>query len=144
MRSRPAILVNFRWKFAALVLAIFVWFVINLAIERGAVDSNRQIYRSLPVRALTQPGDDRAFQINPAMVDDILISTSRRDLTTNDIQLFVDLTEPLEVDGATRPVLVHAPAGVEVIRIYPPRVLVERLVPVPTGSLTNSLRPGIQ
>ena len=76
MSLRDFIQHNFWLKLFSLLLATLIWFAINFGIKSGLRpvqnpiinQTTRQIIR-VPVRVLTQPGDQRVFKVDPRDVD---------------------------------------------------------------------------
>src|SRR4051812_14712640 len=97
---------NFRWKLTALLLAMVVWFVIKFAIYRGITGGRKQVLRHQPVMVLSAPEDTGIFHLDPPQVDVILQST--KELTGDDIEVFLNLTTMPDVNSALKQVLVRA------------------------------------
>lgn len=132
------ILNNFRWKAGALILAVFVWFLINFAISKGVKPSDRtlgdmreQTFIEQTVFVLTPPGDLRIFKVTPPKVDITIRSTALalNRLGKADIRAFVDLADATNLVSESREVLVKTPDGIEIsdIRVKPSAVTVERM-----------------
>ena len=109
------ILRNFRWKAGALILAVFVWFLIQLAISEGfrpseslLADFQEETFLEQPVHVLTAPTDTHRFKVTP---DRVLVTIRAnasvlKRLTVADIRAFVDLADWVDstnlVTGARR------------------------------------------
>jgi hypothetical protein len=133
MALRNIILYNFRWKITALLLATLFWMVIKFTIASG----RNQRLPHLPVMALKAADDPRVFRIHPPQVD--VVVQSVREMRTQDLLVFVDLTTMPDVSATFKEVLVRAPEGTRLIRVEPSiLVSVERIVPE-ASALTNSL-----
>jgi hypothetical protein len=139
MALPDAALNNFRWKLTALLLAMVVWFVIKFAIYRGITGGRKQVLRHQPVMVLSAPEDTGIFHLDPPQVDVVLQST--KELTGDDIEVFLNLTTMPDVNSALKPVLVRAADSTKLVlvRVDPPFVTAERVSP-PEPALTNSFR----
>ncbi|MBI4661515.1 MAG: hypothetical protein HY735_22055 [Verrucomicrobia bacterium] len=133
------ILHNFRWKAGALALAVFIWFLIQVAISKGfrpsdhpLTESRDDTFPDLPVLVLTAPGDKETFTITPARVDVTIRSTpsALSRLEKTDIRAFVDLADATNGTKETREVLVSLPTGFEAarIKVKPSSVTAERVI----------------
>jgi hypothetical protein len=137
MAYRDFILNNLRWKVTALVLAMLVWFVIKVAIYKGATGGREQILRRQSVLVLTAPDDPRLFRLEPAIVDVFIQGT--KELQPDDVQVFVNLSLwPEGVNSALKQVLVRGTQATKT-RVDPLFVMVERVSP-PEATLRNSLK----
>jgi hypothetical protein len=137
MSLRDLVLNNLRWKLTALLLAMLVWFVIKVAIHKGATGGPNQVLRHQPVMVLKAPDDPRSFRIDPPQVD--VVVQGAKELGPDDLQVFVNLTKwPEDVPSLFKPVLVRA-ADSSKVRVQPLFVMVERVAP-PEASLSNPLK----
>lgn len=138
MAFRDFILSNFKWKLGALSMAMFVWFIIQIALSRGfnptehpLSDVRTRIFFRQPVLVAENPDDPHTFKITPAKVDVTIRSTSSalNKLTENDIKAFVSLAGDQDEMELTREVLVYVPKNVDIdsIKVEPPAVTVVRL-----------------
>jgi hypothetical protein len=133
MALRNIIIYNFRWKITALLLATLFWMVIKFTIASG----RNQRLPHQPVMALKAPDDPRVFRIHPPQVD--VVVQSVREMRSQDVIVFVDLTTMPDVSATFKEVLVRAPEGTRLVRVEPSiLVSVERIVPE-LPPLTNSL-----
>ena len=139
MAVRDLILYNFRWKLTALLLGMLVWFVIKFSIYRGITGTRDQILPRRPVVVLKAADDPRVFHLDPPQVD--VIVQSPKELTGDDLEVFVNLTTMPDVNTALKPVMVRAAdsSKLTIVQIEPAYVTVERAAPS-DGSLTNSFR----
>jgi hypothetical protein len=130
---------NFRWKLTALLLALIVWSGIKFAIYRGITGGRNQMLRHQPVMVLQAPDDTRVFHLDPPFVDVVVQST--KELTADDVEVFLNLTTMPDVNTAFKQVLVRAADSTKLslVRVDPPFVTVERTSSLDT-SLTNSFR----
>jgi hypothetical protein len=80
--------------------------------------------------------DARVFKLDPGHADVVVQAT--REISPEDVELYLNLTTMPEVNSSLKQVLVRAPEGARVVRVDPPFVLVERVGPA--DSITNTLR----
>ena len=139
MAYRDYIVENFRWKLAALLVAIFSWFGIQFAKWKGLGDPRVHTLLRQPVRVLVRPTDPYTYRIEPPEVDVILRLNDNElaAVSPDSVQVFVHLADIPDVPGALRNVRVHSLNNVTVIRTEPRAVYVERLPRDRTAS-TNS------
>lgn len=139
MAARDLVLNNFRWKLTALLLAMLVWFVIKYSLYRGITGARDQVVSKCPVVVLKTADDSRVFRVDPPQVDVIVQST--RQLTRDDLEVFVILTTMPDVNTALKQVMVRASGSrkLTVVQVEPAYVTVERPAPA-EGLLTNSFR----
>ncbi len=135
--GRDFVVNNFRWKLTALLLAMLVWFVIKFAIYREMTGGRHQVLRRQTVMVLTAPDDVRLFRLDPPQVDVVVQGT--RELTGDDVEVFLDLTTMPDVNTALKQVIVRSVEATKVVRTDPPFVMVERMNPAPEA-MTNSLQ----
>ena len=139
MAFRDFILNNFKWKLGALSMAMFVWFIIQIALSRGCSptehplsDVRTRIFFRQPVLVTAHPDDPRSFKITPAKVDVTVRSTSGalNKLTENDIKAYVSLAGEQDETELTKEVLVYVPKNVDIdsVKVEPPAVTVVRVV----------------
>lgn len=134
MTARDILLNNLRWKLAALVLAVFVWFIIQFggfAPPEHALSPALQdhTFRRMPVLALVAPGDDRQFQMTPEIVD-VTVKLRFGDLKRpieKSIKVFVNLVDRPDFTEDIASVYAYAPPGIEIVKIDPPDVSVKRI-----------------
>ena len=132
------VLKNLRWKAGALILAVFVWFLIQLAISEGfrpsenlLADFQEETFLEQSVHVLTAPTDTHRFKVTP---DRVLVTIRAnasvlKKLTADDIRAFVDLVDSTNAVTVGRAVRVHTPEGVarSSIKVKPDAVIVEIL-----------------
>jgi hypothetical protein len=139
MPIRDYVLDNFRWKLTALLLAMLVWFVIEVGHYRGTSAGRDQILSAQPVMVLKAPEDQRAFRVRPSQVN--LVVKGTKDLGTGDLEVFVDLTKVSDVEGGLARVQVRGPDAAEVIEVKPKWVRLERVVPGQPPSVSSPKKP---
>jgi hypothetical protein len=136
MALRDVVLNNFRWKLTALVLAMLVWFVTRLAINKGAGGGDH-ISRRQPVLVLKAAEDTSVYRVDPPQVNVVVQGVT--ELGPEDLQVFVNLTSwPEGLNSGFKQVLVRAVNSTRV-RVQPLFVMVERVGP-PESSLPSSLK----
>jgi hypothetical protein len=124
MALRDVFLKNLHWKLTALVLALIVWLGIKFAIYREATGGQDQVLRRQPVMVLKAPEDTRVFRVDPPHV--VVVVQGTKELSSDDVQVFVDLTQMPEVNTALKQVIVRAADSTKV-RAEPSYVTVERV-----------------
>jgi YbbR domain-containing protein len=114
-------------KLFSLALAILIWITLAVASQREVATTQR-VFSNLPVNVMSATADARSFKVAPTLVDVTVQGEARRieNLKSGDIRVMVDLTG-LEAahDLGTR-LEVAPPAGVTLLRISPPEVLVTK------------------
>jgi len=130
---------NFWLKLISLVLAVIIWFMIQLGIQSDFKLTQNPITNpiiqeslALPLQVLTQPGDARVFQVAPREVTITITGEAAvlREISKRDYKAYVDLTlihhnEPM----MTEKVRLHVPSGVTVMAVSPQAVKVEQVSP---------------
>lgn len=150
MSLRDFILNNFKWKLAALIFAVFVWYGIQVILNKGIqpnqlpiVDYRNFTFPRQSVMVVASPEDSRSYRITPAKVDVVVRSTASalNKLTETDIKVFVNLIDVAGGLEEAKEVFVYVPEGVVVydIRVDPAAVKVERIAQAPQSS--NSKEP---
>jgi hypothetical protein len=166
MSLRTFIEHNYWLKLFSLLLATLIWFIIRpLAIQTGKRPEAIQLqqpgtflpatgivegsFSRLPVMVLSSAADPRSFRIEPPEVS-IEVSGPKdlmKDLTARDIQVLVDLTDllvtrpPGQLTNAfARKLTVNTPPGVNLVRVEPSAVRIERVAPA-GPSLTPAPAP---
>ena len=134
------ILNNFRWKAGALILAVFIWFLIQLAIFKGyqpsehpLADFRDRTFTRRPVLVLTTPESAQSFRVTPTHVEVTAraagLALTR--LTNSEFRVFVNLASATNDPIGLKEVLVQHPDGIEglKIKVKPAYVTVERIEP---------------
>lgn len=148
MALRDFILNNLKWKLSALTFAMFVWYGIQVILNKGIQPNELPIvnYRNYtfprqPIVVVTNPDDARSFRITPAKVDVVIRSTDSalNKLTETDIKVFVNLIDLAEGLEEAKEVFVYVPEGVVVydIRVDPAAVKVERVIQASLSGNSN-------
>jgi YbbR domain-containing protein len=133
------ILNNVRWKVASLVLATLIWVAINSNTQgKFNLPQTRPtstISRPLPVTVITTATDMRTFTIAPGEVDVMLRGDERtlENLKLSEVQVFVNLIEAKDARRFVKKVLVHTPSNVELVKVTPDEVTVERVPTEPAN-----------
>ena len=138
MSFRDIVSNNFKWKLGALSMAMFVWFIIQIALAKGCnpadhplSDVRTRIFFRQPVLVITEPGDPQRFKVTPAKVDITIRSTSTalNKMTEKDLRAFVSLAGEEVGPEQTKEVLIFVPNTVELdsVKVDPLTVNVVRL-----------------
>lgn len=138
MAWRAFIQHNFWSKLGSLVLALLLWFYINLLVTRDTPVPRNPItnrmtreFVRLPVRVLCRAGETRVFKLDP---DEILVSVTGeaailKELSSKNFAAFVDLSGFRASRETNQLVRLDIPDGVTVIRLEPRAVNVEQVSP---------------
>ena len=119
---------NFWLKLFSLLLAVLVWFAVYVVrqgndVTRTFVTSpDTETFYDVAVFVMKQPGDERLFEVSPPSVDVKLTGESAvlRDLTRDDIKVYVDLTARRRRHVLrTEKVRVDLPPNVTLVQILP-------------------------
>ncbi len=139
MTLRDLALNNLRWKLGALIMAMLIWFIIQIAMSVGLKspdhplgDARARILVHRPVLVLSAPHDTLAYRITPSFVDVTVRSASRglEKLGPDEVQVFVNLIDASTTGKLTKPLFLHLPGkfDLESVIVQPPTVMVERLL----------------
>ena len=119
-------------KLFSLLLAVVIWATVHFAIRNeGGQPSPCEIrtFKNLPVSVLKSAHDPRALRVSPANVT--VTATGKlpllQTLTGKDIEVFINLTDALDTEGAAKTVSVRLPEGLNLLRVEPRTVRVENL-----------------
>jgi YbbR domain-containing protein len=135
MAMRELVLNNFKWKVTAVVLAAFVWFVVQAAIQRGANPTDHPLsevqnttYRDIPVLVLKSPDDPRIFALDPPVAKVTIRHKvgNLKNTVERSIKVFINLTD-VEEDKDIAEALTYAPEGIDIVRVEPQVVGVKRV-----------------
>lgn len=131
MRWPDSISHNIGWKVVSIALATLIWLILDSGVQQRLRPSSQRIFSGLQITVLTTAADNRAFTVEPAVVEvtvggdpDIV-----ENLRPSDVVVFVDLTTVLDSSGLRKRIRVVTPPGVSVTKTSPADVLV-RSVPV--------------
>jgi YbbR domain-containing protein len=138
MPLRNLLLDNLWLKLFALVLATLIWISIQIKINKaiqpptspmGAV--SERVFDRHAVSVLTDAENKAAFKLDPSEVSITVKGniTVVETLLADDIQAFVDLTQPPPGPDFINKVAVHTPPDVVLVQVVPPNVRVQRLIP---------------
>ncbi len=126
---------NLGWKLLSLGLATLIWFAIRFGIHQdGGVAGMAQTrdtkdFVRLPIKVLTAASDHRNFKVEPSDVN-VRVSgeiTQIRELKTSSIEVLVSLVDVRDESRFKKSIQVLAPPGINILRIDPPDVTVERV-----------------
>ena len=137
MSARGFIANNFWIKLLALVLAVMIWSIVNTLQQGGRIErpsglsQKPHTFYRLPVTVLQSAGDVRAFRFTPATVEVTVggPSSVMEQLSSSDLEVFVNLTGVMDANGLMQKVHVYHPPQVNILKISPPDVQVELVKP---------------
>jgi len=133
MKLRDAILNNFWLKVFSLLMATMIWFAVqsNLPADTRNLQNPFQSFEARdlvrPVVITTSASNQTVFSINPSEVRVTfrVDKTISKRLKATDIQAYIDLTDPRQVNG-TFPIKINAPRrGISDIDVWPQNAHVE-------------------
>lgn len=143
MRLPPFVTRNVGWKLVSIALATLVWLSLRSGVpgrlrHGGTVSLPRQ-----EVHLLKSPGDTRQFRIEPAVVDIIVGGEAEvlERMQPEDLTVFVRMGKGTLPPSTPQPVQVYAPAGVTVLAINPPEVVISLAGTHPAGSAVQQDKP---
>jgi YbbR domain-containing protein len=129
---------NFWLKLFSMMLAIVIWFSIKYGIQADINFGQNLVTnpvveesRAVPIQVLAQAGDSRIFKITPDTVHISCTGESailRKYRARVDFKAYVDLTEPQKKESDYE-IRIHVPAGITVLRVFPPAARVEQVSP---------------
>ena len=124
MSARDAILQNFWLKLFSLVLATMIWFAIygaqnNLRPGQTALGTVTQKFEKVPITVMQSAADFRAFRVEPSQIDVTVRGpiAEVQALTVRQLEVFINLTDVHDTAGLNKKILVHAPAGIGVVKV---------------------------
>ena len=134
MRLREFIFHNLGRKLLSIVLACLIWFTINPRVEKNSrplvspVFSRPELTFRLPVWKLTSRTSADGFSIQPSQVEVTVTGDAGvlEGLSHRDFAVYVNLVGLRDTQGAHKRVLVSKPEKVQVARVVPEDVWVER------------------
>ncbi len=138
MSIRALILHHFWLKLFSLLLATLIWFAIHFGIQSGLrspealiINPTTKQFSGVPIRILSQPGDTRVFKVHPKEVVLTVVGEEAilRDLTAQNISVFVDLTSVRSSHETNQQVKLDLPTGTTAFRVEPRTVNVEQVSP---------------
>ncbi len=128
---------DFWAKVFSLLLAILIWSTIKFAaIQRGIEPRTSSIskleqreYAKVPITVLTEAQDTRIFKVSPSTVRVVVSGdpVMLQQLQPADLEVFVNLTEPVDAPLMHKPIRVNARQGLRVEQIDPPIVEVQQI-----------------
>ena len=125
---------DFWLKLFSFVLAVLIWFTVNIAINKessGApalslIPTEERVFSGLPVVVLSSAEDVRSVRVNPKEVEVTVQGEPKqlKNIQPRDIRVLLDLTGiPAAHDMRVR-VEVTLPAGLSLVRVNPEEVQV--------------------
>jgi YbbR domain-containing protein len=129
---RNLVVRDFWLKLFSFVLAVLIWFTINVAIKNqlppqaSLTLSQQLIIPDLPVVILSSAEDVRSARVNPKTVDVTVQGDARilKTLQKKDIRVLVDLTGIEAANALRKRIEVSTPPGVTHVRVDPEEVQV--------------------
>ncbi len=128
------ILRDFWLKLFSFVLAVLIWFTVNIAIQHevSPVSSltlgplEQITFNRLPVMVMSSAEDVRSFRVDPKEVEVTLQGEGKalKKLQPKDIRVLVDLTGIEAAHDLRKRIEVSTPAGVTHVRVDPEEVQV--------------------
>lgn len=121
-------------KLFSLILAVLIWFTVNIALRNeaspvppllsGALE--RRTLANLPVLVISSAEDAHSFRINPKQVEVTVQGEAKavRSLRNHDIRVMVDLTGIGAAHDLRQRIEVSTPAGITHVRVDPEEVQV--------------------
>lgn len=133
MNLRDIFIKDFWWKLASFLLAVFIWSVVKVTIQRElrmgddvGVSAIIGGFKKLPVTLLRDPADVRPLRVIPREVD-VIISGDQsqlKNVTAQQIEVFVNLSEVRRLDGVPIKISVTLPSGISLVKVDPPMAVV--------------------
>ena len=124
MSARDAIVQNFWLKLFSLVLATMIWFAIfgaqkNLHSSQSALGTVTQKIEHVPITVMQSAADYRSFRVEPRHIDVTVQGpiAEVQALTPRQLEVFINLTDVHDTAGLNKKILVHAPAGITIVRV---------------------------
>ena len=133
---RKSISRNLSWKILSLILATVIWFLIRLGLQEevkrllGVTNPPKtRLLSQLPITLMTSAADERGFKVNPRTADVLVIGDPMLvdGLDPAEVEVFVRLTDIQETKGSHVKILYHAPNSINVLRVVPTAVEIERV-----------------
>ena len=133
MNLRDLFIKDFWWKLASFLLAVFIWSVVKVTIQRElrmgdevGVSAIIGGFKKLPVTLLRDLADVRPLRVIPREVD-VIISGDQsqlKNVTAQQIEVFVNLSEVRRLDGVPIKISVTLPSGISLVKVDPPIAVV--------------------
>lgn len=132
-RLKQLVLHDFWLKAVAVLVAILVRITVSTAIQQEAEISTHgmnigagRIFSNVPVLVVSSAADVRKFRVQPETVEVEVRGSTKAlaHLRERDIRVTVDLTGLTATNKGWQRVDVSLPAGVMLVRVSPPQVLV--------------------
>jgi YbbR domain-containing protein len=133
-RLHDLIFNDFWLKFFSFILACLIWFTIRFGLDHGFSLSpgtirsmeHREI-GPIPITLLKDANDPRTFKISPSqtMVTITGPTTKLEEITSRQIQAFVNLADKEEDSVLVKRVEVFTPSGISVMHIEPSLVRIK-------------------
>lgn len=135
---RDLFLKDLGWKLLSLFLALAIWLTVHKILTEAPMPvlpdnagnstaaATTIIYSNQPVEIVSATGDVHLYRAAP---DEVMVTLAgptdlMADLEASQIRATVDLTDTNVIRNARRRVEISPPAGITVMGVEPPRVLV--------------------
>lgn len=128
---RELIVRDFWLKLFSLVLAVLVWLIVSIAIQKEgspvaalAFSPEERTFSNLPVMVMSSAQDVRNIKVRPSEVEVTVQGDAKylRGLQGKDIRVLVDLTGIESARDLRKRIEVSTPAGIAPIRVLPETV----------------------
>ncbi|HWX19807.1 MAG TPA: CdaR family protein [Candidatus Binatia bacterium] len=130
---RKLILQDFWLKLFSFVVAVLIWFTVNIALKNegslaslSLVPPEQQVFSNLPVVVLSSAEDVRSVHVNPKEVEVTVQGDPKllKTLKAQDIRVLLDLTGIGAAQALRKRIEVSTPPGITHVRVYPEEVQV--------------------
>ena len=133
---RDLIFRDFWLKLFSFVVAVLIWFIVNIALKNegspGSITSlslvppEQRVFANLPVVILSSAEDVRSVHVSPKEVEVTVQGDPKllKTLKAEDIRVLLDLTGIGAAHDLRKRIEVSTPPGISHVRIYPEEVQV--------------------
>ncbi|MGC9034493.1 MAG: CdaR family protein [Verrucomicrobiia bacterium] len=124
---------NLGRKIGSFLIAIFIWIAIYSSqhdVRLGARTATAvRTFPNHPITVLKIATDSYGYRIVPSNVDVTLKGPAKllNSLTEKDIEVYINLTDVVDVVKVKKKVLIFTPEGINIVDVNPPFVTVERV-----------------
>ncbi len=154
-QSRFPVPDDFLMKLISVVLAIIIWVVTPTDSRDTEPGRNRwnplqtvnkeqtRTFTDLPITVLTAAEDARGFVVHPSTVTVTVKSATEdmRQMSADEIEVYVNLTDVVEAEGLRKQIRVRLPASVQIEKLDPPAVEVKIVRQLPEGAGAQIKQP---
>ncbi|MGC8743638.1 MAG: CdaR family protein [Verrucomicrobiia bacterium] len=123
---------NLARKIISFLIAVFIWFAIYSLQHDVRLSRNHNLvtktFHNHPITVMKAALDSHGYRVNPSEVEVILRGPANilNSLTEKDIEVYINLTDVVDVVRLRKKVLIFVPEGVTVVNVNPPFVTVEK------------------